>query len=436
MFDRVVSELVGEVEGVLAGLDPGSVPLREVESVWAAFDRIERLVAGAKLRLASRVEEAGSWRRAGRRSAADHLALLSGTSVGAARGALEASKHLEALPVVSQAVASGLLSASQATVITDAAAVAPQAQTDLVAAAGRESLSELRDRCGRAKAAADRDADARHRRIHAARFLRKRACADGAAELSYRSTPEEVAEVFAVAERLADRLFRRAHHDGRVEPAEAHLADGLLSMARRAAVAAPTAAAEPAPSGPTTSTVSTPAALPFDLVLTDRQAGAATPPGSSRGSPADGLGRIVPKEVIVRVDWDALVRGWPADGEVCEIPGVGAVPVSAVQAMVNAGDAVLKAVVTKGVDVVNVAHLGRRPSAFQRTGLRWLDLVCVEEGCGQRAFLEIDHTVPWTTSRITLLQLLEPRCKHHHRAKTRTDIADIARRRRAVPVPP
>jgi hypothetical protein len=86
--------------------------------------------------------------------------------------------------------------------------------------------------------------------------------------------------------------------------------------------------------------------------------------------------------------------------------------------------------------VVNVAHLGRRPSAFQRTGLRWLDLVCVEEGCGQRAFLEIDHTVPWTTSRVTLLQLLEPCCKHHHRAKTRTDLADIARRRRAVPVPP
>jgi hypothetical protein len=208
MFDRVVSELVGEVAGVLAGLDPGSVPLREVESVWAAFDRIERLVASAKLRLASRVE-AGSWRRAGRRSAADHLALLSGTSVGAARGALEASKHLKALPVVSQAVASGLLSASQATVITDAAAVAPQAQTDLVAAAGRESLSELRDRCGRAKAAADREADTRHRRIHAARFLRKRACADGAAELSYRSTPEEVAEVFAVAERLAEAHLGR-----------------------------------------------------------------------------------------------------------------------------------------------------------------------------------------------------------------------------------
>ena len=128
---------------------------------------------------------------------------------------------------------------------------------------------------------------------------------------------------------------------------------------------------------------------------------------------------MVPKEVIVRVDWDALVRGWPVEGEVCEVPGIGSVPVSLVRAMIESGDAVLKAVVTRGVDVVNVAHLGRRPSAVQRTALRWLDLVCVEPGCGQRAFLEIDHTVPWTTNRITLLGLLEPRCRHHHRLKTR-----------------
>jgi hypothetical protein len=245
MFDSVV---VG-FEGVLAGLDPGSVPLVEVESVWVALDRIERLAAGAKLLLADRVGEAGGWRRDGRRSAADHLALLSGTSVGAARGQLEASKQLASLPVVADAVAAGDLWASQAQVIADAAAVAPAAQGVLVAAAKRESLSELRDRCGRTKAAADRDSEARHRRIHAARFLRKRSCPDGAAELVYRSTPEEVADVLAVAERFADRLFRAAHRAGKPEPAEAHLADALLLMARRAAgadTAGPAASGAPA----------------------------------------------------------------------------------------------------------------------------------------------------------------------------------------------
>ncbi|MGQ0520445.1 MAG: hypothetical protein ACT4PX_04725, partial [Actinomycetota bacterium] len=67
-------------------------------------------------------------------------------------------------------------------------------------------------------------------------------------------------------------------------------------------------------------------------------------------------------KVLVRIDWDALVRGWPIEGEVCEIAGLGPVAVSVVRAMIESGDAFLAAVVTKGVDVATVAHLGRRPS--------------------------------------------------------------------------
>ena len=40
----------------------------------------------------------------------------------------------------------------------------------------------------------------------------------------------------------------------------------------------------------------------------------------------------------MRIDWDALVRGWPIDGEVCEISGLGPVAVSAVRAMVAQSD--------------------------------------------------------------------------------------------------
>lgn len=406
MFAGVV-EVVREA---VTALEPGSIPLPGAEAAWRQLDEVERLAAGAKLRLAARVEEAGTWRRAGRRSAADHLALLAGTSVGQARGVLEASRALPALPEVEAAVTAGVLSAPQAHVVADAAAVAPAAQRALVDAAARESLSELRERCGRTKAAADRDAEATYRRIHAARFLRTRSCGDGAAELQYRSTPDEVAEIAAVVDRFADRLFRAAHREGRAEPSEAHRADALLAVARRAAGPAPAA-------GSCSASVD-----PIDR--------------ADKADKADRGGRVVPKEVVVRVDWDALVRGWPVEDEVCEIPGVGSVPVGVVRAMVESGDAVLKAVATRGVDVVNVAHLGRRPSAHQRTALRWLDLICVEPGCGQRAFLEIDHTVPWATTRLTLLELLEPRCRHHHRAKTRTDLVAIAAHRdRTGPAP-
>jgi hypothetical protein len=54
-------------------LEPDAVPLVDVTEMWSAFDRIERMVAGAKTLLAARVEESGDWKRAGARSAADHL---------------------------------------------------------------------------------------------------------------------------------------------------------------------------------------------------------------------------------------------------------------------------------------------------------------------------------------------------------------------------
>jgi hypothetical protein len=325
--------------------------------------------------------------------------------------------------------------------VADAAAAAPQEQASLVSAAGRESVSELRERCGRVKAAADQDAEATYRRLHASRSLRQRPCPDGAAELSYRSTPDEVADVMSVVRSFADRLFKAAHKAGMPEASEAHLADGLLAAVRHAA--AGQQAQGPAvlvpPSVTQTATADTVAMEMF-------------PPAPTAGDPArdhvvttttrpvpidiaaQRPVRVIPKTVIVRVDWDALTRGWPEGGEVCEIAGVGPVPVSLVNAMIRSGDAVLKAVVTKGVDVASVAHLGRHPTVAQRTALHWLDLICVEDGCGQRAFLEIDHTIPWTTNRITLLQLLQPRCKHHHRLKTRQDLIHIAaNRQRAGP---
>ncbi len=376
--------------------------------------------------------------RAGRRSAADHLAVLSGSTVGAALGVLATSKRLEALPVVVKAVAEGRLSALQLQSVADAAAAAPDAQSVLVSAAGRESVSELRERCGRGQG----DCRRPRRRSHLPPTPRHGRCGggrcpDGAAELTYRSTPDEVADVLSVVRAFADRLFKAAHKAGMPEASEAHLADGLLAAVRHAA--AGQQAHGPAVLVPPSVTPTATAADTVALEMFPPAPSAASPtPDQLPAPPGNKTGerpvRVIPKTVIVRVDWDALTRGWPQGGEVCEIAGVGPVPVSAVKAMIESGDAVLKAVVTKGVDVINVAHLGRHPTVAQQTALQWLDLICVEHGCGQRAYLEIDHTLPWATTRITLLELLQPRCKHHHRLKTRQDlIATAANRQRAGP---
>jgi hypothetical protein len=129
--------------------------------------------------------------------------------------------------------------------------------------------------------------------------------------------------------------------------------------------------------------------------------------------------RATPTKVVVRIDFDALLRGWPIEGEVCEVAGLGPVAVSAVRAMLESGDAFLAAVVTKGVDVAAVVHLGRKPTVYQDTALDWLSPTCAAEGCASTVRLERDHRVDWATSKVTLLRWLDRLCERCHDRKTR-----------------
>ncbi|MBW8826917.1 MAG: DUF222 domain-containing protein, partial [Acidobacteria bacterium] len=168
------------------GFEPGRVPLPEAAAAWHALDQLERAVVGAKLALACRVEESSIWLAKGRRSAADYLAMVSGTSIGYARALLEASKQLAEQPLVAAASRDGRLSGPQTIAIADAAAAVPDAAPELIGLAGRQSLRELQEACARVKQAAQPDPEERHRRIHKARFARKCRRADGSAEIQYR----------------------------------------------------------------------------------------------------------------------------------------------------------------------------------------------------------------------------------------------------------
>ena len=175
-------------------------------------------------------------------------------------------------------------------------------ETRLVATAKQTSLAELRAECARAKAAVCADLEARRRRIHARRGLRQWADADGVWHLQLRHNPEVGAQFMAALEPLRDRIFHQARAEGRREAPEAHAADALV-----AAVCGPPQAAPPARAG---------------------------------------------VKVIVRVDLAALLGGYPIEGETCEIAGFGPVAVSAVGDLIDTGDPLLAAVVTRGEAVV------------------------------------------------------------------------------------
>ena len=171
-------------------------------------------------------------------------------------------------------------------------------------------------------------------------------------------------------------------------------------------------------------------------VRQDPGAGDASIPGLAPAvpDPLDLGGPAVPAKIIVRVDFDTLVRGYALDGEVCEIAGAGPISVAAVHELVARGG-FLATVITKAEKVTGVVHQGRQVSAFQRSAMEWLHPTCSVEGCDVTVGREIDHRLPWATTKVTVLELLEWPCDHHHDLKTYKgwDFVDGVGKRPLVP---
>jgi hypothetical protein len=136
---------------------------------------------------------------------------------------------------------------------------------------------------------------------------------------------------------------------------------------------------------------------------------------------------------LLRVDAAALRRGHVQDEELCEIAGIGPVPVSVVRDLL--GEAIVKLVITNGVDVLNVTHLGRGPTTAQKIALMWTNPRCSVHGCDRRR-IEYDHQKPWADTRHTRLDELDPLCGFHHDLKTRLHWALVAGKGKRAFVPP
>jgi hypothetical protein len=120
--------------------------------------------------------------------------------------------------------------------------------------------------------------------------------------------------------------------------------------------------------------------------------------------------------VHVVVDYDALVRGHTVAGETCEVPGIGPIPVSVARSMSQ--DAILKVLITKGVDVVTVAHAGYTIPAHLRTALDVRDPKCIVPTCEIRRRLQTDHRNTYSRTGVTKLEDLARLCPWHHYQKT------------------
>jgi hypothetical protein len=249
-------------------------------------------------------------------------------------------------------------------------------------AAATASLSELAGEAARAKAAVS-SPEARREQLRRSRSLRSYTGPDGAWHLHAQGLPEDGARVMAALQPLAERAFEAARKEGRREAPEAYAFDALVALA------------------------------------------------------TSGGGGAPPNEVVFRVDLGAFFRGYPAGDEVIEVAGFGPTSAQAVADVLEHGAPFLKAVMTKGKDVVGVAHLGRRPNAHQRTALDWMFPTCAAEGCGVRTrFCETDHREPWARAHFTLLELLDRLCRAHHAMKTNEGWALVEGKGKRPFVPP
>lgn len=192
-------------------------------------------------------------------------------------------------PAVAAALRAGRLAEAQAHVIVDAAAVCPDAEARLVEFAQANSLRRLREECRRERSVGA-SADEEDKAVHRSRRLRSWTGRDGAVCGSFRFTAAAGAGFLAAIDDRKGALLRAAQQEGRHEPFEALAADALQQL------------------------------------VTEERGGDEV--------------RSRPKAmVVVHVAYEALMRGALAHGDVCEIRGVGPVPLEAAQRL--SADAIL-----------------------------------------------------------------------------------------------
>jgi hypothetical protein len=369
---KVLERVLGEIKGELGDFDPALITTADAARVFDVFLELERAVVAGKTLVATRAAEAGLWKAGGYRSAAAWVAESSGSGLGEALGVLETSERLASLPETTEALKRGELSAPQVKEITAAAVDHPSSEGELLDMASRRGFRGLRDECRRVKArgVGETEARARYEQIRKNRSVVLWTDHDGVGRIEAKLTPDDLARCATAIRAQASVVFAEARKAGIREPGVAYEADALVALLTGARL-------------------------------------------SSTGKRS----RRPPTELHLRVDLAALRRGRLEGNEVCEIPGVGPVPLAT--AVNELGNAILRVMVTDGVDVRSVCHVGRTVPAHVRSAVEERDRACVVPGCEVTMGLEIDHyQVAYEHDGPTELWNLARLCHGHHYLKT------------------
>jgi hypothetical protein len=325
-------------EEVLSGLD----------AAHAEVGRQER----ERLRFIAQIEEREIWLEFGARDAAHFLSMRLGVSCWKARRLIGAARALERLPLISDALVSGVLSLDK---ITELARFAkPDDEEELIEWAEEVSGTAIRQRA---------DLEVRSRILEMVAVERNRSVSwwnpgDGRFELHADLPAAAGATVARALERMAESIPTMPGEEGFIW-ASARRADALVALA---------------------------------------SAKLAEDPDLDRAT------------VIVHARLDGLTEN--TNG--CEIEnGPVLHPESVRRLLCNAR--VQTVVEEESGSVLSVGRMHREPSAWMQRQVRYRDRECRFPGCGARQFTQAHHVKFWSHGGRTDLENLLLICFFHHR---------------------
>ena len=365
MFETL-DQLTAELEACFASMEVDCFDAARAARLVSSGERVRRLGDAIRTIGVGQVERTNGWKGQGAKSISEWLSIETDCAHYEAQAVVVLANQLHHLPVTQAALRSGELSGTQAVEVARGAIVAPNTETQLLNLAKHVTVRDLRDATNRVVAGATDEVE-RHKRIHKNRCLKTWTGQDGAFNLKALMTVANGALVMAALTPFQDEIFKAARKSGNHETPEAYAADALMALC----------------DAKTASTTKT----------------------------------IRPNAVMnIRVDLEAIKRGHTEHGEICEIAGVGPIPVATAKEYL--GEAFLKLLIVDGVDIKTVAHMGRHIPAPLRTAIEERDRVCQVPKCDMTTGLEIDHIKPFAEGGAASLENLVRLCKRHHLQKT------------------
>ena len=361
-----LKDIVTQLREVSARINVEAYDGKAAAELVGIGDEIRRCGDSLRTVAVGQVERTNGWKGEGARSISEWLATETDCAQYEAQSVVILANQLQHLPTTQAALLSGTLSNAQAVEVARGAIVAPNTESQLLNLAKHVTVRDLRDATARVIAGATDEA-ARHKQIHNSRFLKSWRDPDGAFILKGRMTVANGALVMAALKPLQEEIFKAARKSGNHKRPEAYAADALMALC-----AAKTASA-------------------------------------AKPSRTNAV-------INIRVDLAALKNGHTEDGEICEIAGVGPIPVATAKEYL--GEAFLKLLILDGTDIKTIAHMGRAIPAPLRTAIEERDRVCQVPTCDMTLGLEIDHIKPFAEGGAASYENLVRLCKRHHLQKT------------------